>query len=319
MRSNGRPQVTVLMPVYNGEAHLRETIRSIQRQTFKNFEFIIINDGSTDRTLDLLRGYARRDKRIRVLFNHPNQGIVRSLNKGLRAARASTIARIDCGDVCSPRRLEAQYAYFQKHPQCVLLGTQVNRVDEMGKIVGWTSHPEDDRGIRESLFCGKSVIAHPSAMYRKIKGLAYRENAYPAEDYDYWLRILEHGKAAILHERLVDLTNDPASISHKHMAKQAIIVRRLQNLLVERIKYGREKSPLPDLRQTNRWRWKAATSLYCYKIQNHYYRFHPMNLLLNLAMALLCPTTLIAKTSLSMWPKYFHREEFQSFCSIGGK
>jgi len=170
------------MPVYNGEARLRETIRSIQRQTFKNFEFIIVNDGSTDRTPGLLREYARKDKRIRILHNHPNQGIVRSLNKGLRAAKASYIARIDCGDVCSPRRLDAQYRYFQRNTHTVLLGTQVNRVNEKGKIVGWTRHPEDDRGIRESLFYGINAIAHPSAMYRKIKGLSYRENAYPAED-----------------------------------------------------------------------------------------------------------------------------------------
>jgi len=128
---------------------------------------------------------------------------------------------------------------------------------------------------------------------------------------------LEHGQAALLPDRLVDLVNDPASISHKYMAKQAIIVRRLQNLLVERIKYGCEKSPLLDLRKTDRWRWKAATSLYRYKIRNHYYRFHPMNFILNLAMTLLCPSTLIPKTPLSKWPKYFHPEAFRTFYAMG--
>lgn len=307
------------MPVYNGEKDLDRTIQSILRQTFRSFEFIIVDDGSTDGTAPILRRWARKDRRIKVLHNRPNQGIVRSLNKGLLAAKAGIIARIDCGDVCGPKRLEAQTAYFQKHPSCLLLGTQVNRVDQAGKVVGWTGHPESEREIRECLFDGKSLIAHPSAMYKKIGGLLYRENAYPAEDYDLWLRLAERGGVAILHERLVDLVNDPASISHKNMVKQIRVVRGLRNALIERLEQGREKTPLPNYRAVHPWRWKAATALYGYKVRGHYYGFHPVNLLLNLMMAVLCPSTLLAKTALVKLPRYLHPSAFQKFMEPAGR
>jgi glycosyltransferase involved in cell wall biosynthesis len=302
------------MPVYNGEATLDRTVQSVLNQTFKKFEFIIINDGSTDGTSKILSRYAKQGKRIRVIHNKSNLGIVGSLNKGLRTAKADFIARIDCGDVCAPKRLAAQLDYFSKNPTCVLLGTQINRVNKEGKIVGQTTLPENDRGIRDILFCRKGMIPHPSAMYRKISKLYYRENAYPAEDYDLWLRILELGKVGILHERLVDVVNDPASISHKNMVKQIMIMKKICDLLVERIKYGRELHSLPNYRHINHWSWNVATWLYGLKIRRNYYRYHPVNFLLNFAITLLCPATLIPKTPLSKLPKYLYHREFRRFC-----
>lgn len=315
MNPKSKPLVTVLMPVYNGASSLEKTLNSVLQQTFRQFEFLIVDDGSTDRTAEILGRTVRKDRRVRVLHNVPNQGIVRSLNKGLQSAKGFYIARIDCGDICDPQRLAAQIAYFKENPGCVLLGTQINRVNQEGRIVGWTNLPEDDRGIREALFCRKSVIAHPSAMYRRIPGLFYREGAYPAEDYDYWLRMAQQGKVGILGRRLVNLVNDPASISHKNMVKQVVIVRKIRNLLIERLKYGRELHPLPDFRAVNPWRWKAATWLYGYKIRKNYYRYHPMNFLLNAAITLLCPSTLVPRTPLVKLAKILHRRELEKFCA----
>lgn len=304
------------MPVFNGETYLERTVQSVLRQTFRHFEFLIVNDGSTDRTPTILRRLAAKDRRIKVLHNDPNQGIVRSLNKGLKAAQADLIARIDCGDICNPERLELQYGFFKKNPDHVLLGTQVNRTNEMGRIVGRTSLPESDQEIREALFCRRSVIAHPSAMYRKLPGLFYRENAYPSEDYDFWLRLSEKGRVAILPRHLVDLVNDPGSISHKHMIKQIVITGRLRNLLMERLRHGKEKTVLTDLRKENHWGWTAATWLYGYKIRRGYYRYHPMNFLINLAMTLLNPGSLIPRTRFVELFRIFHPVEFSLFCSL---
>lgn len=308
-----KPQITVLMPVYNGGSALEKTITSVLRQTFRDFEFIIIDDGSTDGTARLLGHFARKEKRIRILTNRPNQGIVRSLNAGLKAARGRLIARIDCGDICSSDRLKAQREYFRQNPKCVLLGSQIDRMDRSGRVVGRTHLPENDREIRKALFDKKTVITHPSAMYRKFSDLYYRENAYPAEDYDYWLRILDKGECANLAESLVKLVNDPASISHKNVVKQLVITSKIRALLVERLKYGSERSSLPDLRKAHNLRWDWVTWLYGYKIEKNYYKFHPMNFVLNGVMGLLVPSTFTRKTFLNNLGEYIHRKEFILF------
>ncbi len=314
MKTRIKPGVTVLMPVYNGEKNLVKTVQSIQGQTFRNFEFIIVDDGSTDGTRKLLNQCARTDKRIRIIKNITNLGIVGSLNRGLRTAKGDLVARIDCGDICAPQRLSLQYKYFYKFPRTVLLGTQINRVNKEGILVGRTSLPEDNIKIRESLFLKQSVITHPSAMFRRIKGLYYRENAYPAEDYDYWLRILEYGEAANLHECLVYLVNDPASISHTNWMKQIIAVNFIRNSLLDRLKFGKEIHELPNLRSIHKHRWIWVTRLYGYKIKNNYYKYHPMNFFIHFLMGILYPTTIINKTPLIQLIKYLHRKEFRKFC-----
>lgn len=118
--------VTVLMPVYNAERYLQEAIESILNQTLQAFEFLIIDDGSTDKSANIVRSYA--DQRIRFLQNERNRGITYTLNRGLQLASCELIARMDADDISYPQRLEKQYQYFQRHPNCVLLSNAVRYI-----------------------------------------------------------------------------------------------------------------------------------------------------------------------------------------------
>jgi glycosyltransferase involved in cell wall biosynthesis len=120
MKSKLSPKVTVLMSVYNGEEHLREAIDSILNQTYKNFEFLIIDDGSTDGSVNIIRSYL--DPRIRLIKNKKNIGITRSLNKGLKLARGEYIARMDDDDIAFPERLEKQVRFLNEHVNVGLVG-----------------------------------------------------------------------------------------------------------------------------------------------------------------------------------------------------
>ena len=128
------PAVTVLMSVFNGEAYLRKAIESILGQTFFDFEFLIINDGSTDDTGAILEHEAKRDARIKV-FEQDNQGLVGSLNFGLSKARGRLIARIDADDIAYPQRLEKQVAYMAKHTELLALGSAITLIDDQGRTV----------------------------------------------------------------------------------------------------------------------------------------------------------------------------------------
>ena len=123
------PLVSVLMSVYNGDRYLDEAIDSILSQTYENFEFIIINDGSTDHTKDILSSYSNQDNRIRV-FHQKNHGLTFSLNRGLELSRGKYVARMDADDISSPRRLEEQINYLRANPEVGVLGTQMEIINE---------------------------------------------------------------------------------------------------------------------------------------------------------------------------------------------
>jgi glycosyltransferase involved in cell wall biosynthesis len=131
------PAISVLMPVYNTERYVAEAVESILAQTFRNFEFLIIDDGSTDRSLSILKRYAERDPRI-YLVSRPNTGYVIALNEMLAMARGEFIARIDADDIALPERFEVQVAYLREHPEVVCLGSKVQFIDEaLGATVPW--------------------------------------------------------------------------------------------------------------------------------------------------------------------------------------
>src|SRR5436305_9543595 len=126
-----RPQVSVLMPVYNAIRYIGVAVDSVLSQTFSDFEFIIVDDGSTDGSAEILREYAGRDPRIR-LISRPNTGLGFALNEALAVARAPFIARMDADDECLPERFEKQIQYLRNHPECVLLGSRVLWIDSDG-------------------------------------------------------------------------------------------------------------------------------------------------------------------------------------------
>ena len=128
MTAIDHPRVSVALPVHNCERYVAEAIESILAQTFTDFEFLIVDDGSTDGTLPILNRFAARDSRIRVI-SRPNTGIVGALNEMLGLARADLVARMDADDVALPVRFERQVRYLDEHPECVMVGSRVTIID----------------------------------------------------------------------------------------------------------------------------------------------------------------------------------------------
>lgn len=217
---SSKPKVTVLMSVFNGEKYLNEAVDSILAQTFKDFEFLIIDDASTDRTPEILRSYG--DPRIRIITNEENLGLTKSLNKGLALTRGEYIARMDADDISHPKRLERQVNYLDENPEIGILGTNVQYIDESGKPYKILRWPEKDALIKWSL-CFFNPIAHPTVMVRLdlIKKIAgYDESIVYAQDYDLWVRLSSESVFGNLQYILLYLRKSDDNISHKNYLEQ---------------------------------------------------------------------------------------------------
>lgn len=187
------PTVTVLMSVYNGAAYLSQAVDSILGQTFGDFEFIIIDDGSRDESPELLARYAGMDRRIVIRTNRENIGLTRSLNIGLERARGRYIARQDADDLSDPERLERQVRTMERNPSLGLLGGYCRLVDERGREMKIRQAPLADLGIRwQGLFV--NPFFHTTMMFRRAllqrHRLQYDATLPCSQDYDLWVRLL---------------------------------------------------------------------------------------------------------------------------------
>jgi glycosyltransferase involved in cell wall biosynthesis len=187
MKNN--PLTSVVMSVYNGEKYLSEAIESVLNQTDKDFEFIIINDGSIDKSLEIIERYTAYDIRI-VLINRENKGLVYSLNEGVSIAKGEYIARMDADDICLPTRFEEQINYMNNNNLC-LCGSWIEAFNEADVVDIW-KYPESHKDNVFRLFF-MSSFAHPSVMMRKnvFKELKYKNEV--AEDYRLWCDIVNKG------------------------------------------------------------------------------------------------------------------------------
>jgi hypothetical protein len=214
------PKVTVLMAVYNGERYLHEAIQSILVQTFQDFEFLIINDGSTDRTREVILSYD--DPRIRLVDNAHNLGLTRSLNRGLELSRGQLVARQDADDVSEPERLSKQIAFLESHPDVVLLGSWYTKIDAEGAPIGNRRLPCDCLHIRWHLLFHCPFV-HSSVMLPKAVVLErigfYNEAFAYAQDYDLWRRIARRFPVANLGECLVRYRISPSSMTATFVEK----------------------------------------------------------------------------------------------------
>lgn len=206
MKNESKPAVSVIMPVYNAERFLSLAVESILEQTFADFEFIVINDGSTDNSLKKLEFYADKDKRI-ILFSRENRGLVRTLNEGLVQAAAPLIARMDADDIAFPTRFEKQIEYLERHDDCVLLGTKVVIIDpdgdEICEMGEHSSHEEIEHGF---LMNKGQIMYHPSVIMRRyaVDMVGGYSEKYPhVEDLDLFLKLAEIGKIKNLQEPLL--------------------------------------------------------------------------------------------------------------------
>lgn len=188
------PTISVVMAVYNGEKYLAEAIQSILDQTFSDFEFIIVDDGSTDGSSTILSTYLKSDDRIRVLKNETKQGLSFSLNKAIKASGGEFIARMDADDVSLPNRLEAQYQIFVSDQNKHLVGTAVDVVDRSGVRMYGINPPEDGKQILWSIASGLRIpFIHPSVMFRRdfFSVVGGYDETYPAgQDFELWSRLI---------------------------------------------------------------------------------------------------------------------------------
>lgn len=216
MDKNVGPLVTVLMAVFNGDRFLGEAIQSILGQHYQNFELLIYNDGSTDRTMEIINSFS--DKRIVSYHHQKNIGYVSHLNHGLSVAKGKYIARMDADDVSFPDRLKAQVEFLERFSDIGICGTYVGLIDEHGSSLGYGQHYTDDAMLRIKLL-SDSCFAHPSVMMKKsvldANCFRYDENYTPAEDYRLWCDLSLKTKLANLPDILLNYRIHAAQITKR--------------------------------------------------------------------------------------------------------
>jgi len=228
MTQNERPLVSILLPVYNGEEYLWEAIQSVLAQTFRDFELLVIDDGSSDRSLEILNGF--QDPRIRVVENVRNQGLPGTLNRGISLARGKYIARMDCDDVCVPRRLEWQVTFMEEHPKIGLCGGWTRFFGETRPRTIKT--PSSEQVIRAELFFD-TPFAHPTVIIRKELLDKYRDLRYdPAdigglEDWGLWRKCARHFQMTNLQRVLLRYRVRSGSLSTSRFSRK---LERLQEI-----------------------------------------------------------------------------------------
>jgi glycosyltransferase involved in cell wall biosynthesis len=240
------PKVSVVMSVYNGLPYLHAAVEGILAQTFPDFEFIIINDGSTDATPSVLEHFAEVDARIRILENPKNIGYTNSLNRGISIARGELIARQDADDFSLPTRLARQVEFLDRHPQVGLVGTLPEFIDERGHTlpVGNYKLLTDNATMQEAIL-DQNCIHHGSVMFRRalleIVGV-YKPELEPAEDYDLWLRLAEVSQIANLDQPLYRYRQYTESVSGKRRYTQMLHKAQSLESAFER-RYGSHTPP----------------------------------------------------------------------------
>ena len=231
-------RVSVVMSVYNGERFLREAVDSILGQTYRDLELIVVNDGSKDGSAEILEGQGRVDSRLRV-YHQANMGLTRSLNRGVGLSTGEYIARMDADDVADPRRIEAQVAFMDRHPDVGLLGTGYQEIDAGGRVIGVKRFPTADAIIRATLI-RYNPFFHASVMLRRevFDAVGLYDVGWPSvEDYELWFRVAQRFGLANLAEPLGMRRYDGDNISIRRDNEQLAWGIRLRWAAIRRGQY----------------------------------------------------------------------------------
>jgi len=218
------PRISVAMSVYNNAPYLGHAVESILAQTMADFEFLIVDDGSTDGSGDIIDRLAAGDSRIKAI-HQANAGLIASLNRMIDMARAPIIARMDGDDIALPERFARQLAYMDVNPDIGVLGTGCTCIDEEGRP---SSHKFDNVTTPDDVLAdlrNGPPLCHPSVMMRRdaVRAVGGYHRAYQhCEDYDLWLRLSEHVRMANLPERLLLYRQSPSQVSNRHAYLQKI-------------------------------------------------------------------------------------------------
>lgn len=212
------PEISVILPVYNGERFLSDALASLDAQTFRRFEVIAIDDGSTDRSGEILEKHAGCDSRVRVI-RRSNTGIVGALNEALALAQGEFAARMDADDICMPERFASQITYLRTHLDCVAVGGEVVFTDPTARPLIRSQLAHDHDAILKELLAGNGgALVHPAVMFRRSAVVAvgaYREEFRYVEDLELYLRLISRGRLANLPETVLHYRQHLSSINHR--------------------------------------------------------------------------------------------------------
>lgn len=289
--------VSVIIPVYNVENYIRESIKSIQNQTYKNLEIIVIDDGSTDNTFKILQELAKNDNRIKLYYNEKNLRIVNTLNRALNLANGTYIARMDGDDISALDRIEKKVKFLEENKEFALIGCSVIAIDTEGNKIGQTVYYSDQNMLFKSLKYATPVshiwVARKS-LYEKLNG--YREIP-GAEDYDFLLRMITSGyKFTNLEDffgyfvRIARNGNTASCIGLDTVKLHSYVYR----LYTERLKFGKDRFSTEDLKKylkTNILFHKlhALSNKYLYKALKCRSEHKYLKMLFNLFISVISP------------------------------
>ncbi|OGZ02428.1 MAG: hypothetical protein A2430_02025 [Candidatus Liptonbacteria bacterium RIFOXYC1_FULL_36_8] len=209
-----KPKISVLMSVYNGKKYLKEAIDSILNQTFRDFEFIIINDGSTDTTADILSSYS--DPRLKIITNPVNLDLTKSLNIGLNLAKGEFIARQDADDLSLPNRLEKQLSFMEKNKDISLIGSWAKIIDNKGQFVKNNYSPSDSDFLKFQINFIKNPLIHSSIFFKRdiLKEVKqYDKNFIYAQDFSFYSKIIRKYKISVVPQILIKYRDHAETIS----------------------------------------------------------------------------------------------------------
>lgn len=241
--------LSVVMPAYNAGKTIKESIDSILNQSFKDFEFIIINDGSTDNTEDVIHSYG--DKRIRYLKNDVNRGIIYTLNRGIIESKGKYIARMDSDDISLSTRFEKQITILESRPNVIVCGTLISPFGSKMKKTNLTKLQLHDLKMKEQLAI-TTCFAHPTVIIRKSvllnNDIKYDENFKNAEDYKLWIDLMEYGEYYTVSEKLllyrlsdsqISQTNNPITEKSVSKCREVYLLKSVDKHVVSDIRqYG---------------------------------------------------------------------------------
>lgn len=230
---NRKTLISVIMSVFNEEKYLRDSLDSIFSQTFEDYELIIVDDCSTDKTVEIIRAY--QDPRIRLIRNETNMGLTKNLNKALNMCQGEFIARMDGDDICLPDRFRRQVDYMRNHPEYMLAGCQTRTFGEQNMIWRLKDNPEK----LKIMMLIRPVLAHPTFMMRRElvfkKGFYYDESYCSAQDYEFAQRVSESYPIGLVQEVLLNYRTHKKQVSSKSGYAQFANADRIRERQLKRL------------------------------------------------------------------------------------
>lgn len=267
---------TILMPAYNAEKYITEAVESVLAQSQTDFEFILIDDGSTDSTGEIGRRYANADQRIR-LISRPNEGLAHSLNEGLALASNAWVAIMHADDVMAPNRIERQLAFIEANPSISLASSFVRYIDSRGRRIGQYRSPFTDASVVDACFQGNRLVGfhHPATILKRsaVQDVGgYRQAYWPCEDVDLWNRVLERGYKLLVQPEFLlayRIHGASASVSRarflllkEHWVKESMRARRKGRPEPDWDAFLRSRRTVSPIERADRFRREAGAALY---------------------------------------------------------